>query len=122
MLLQNVYWSLGTAYPSYEAFVQEATDYNNRINPNHQWDPEKVVVPQAKASIYYEAMWKDEDDLLVIEIASQDGLGIKMGELLFKINNDSVDFFAEAGSMFFEGLNPIREEDGVALFSMWIGT
>lgn len=105
MIMTDVYWLLGThEYDSYDSFVDDVTEYNQQIAPEENgWDPDKVVC-QGPLKITYEALWKDEDPLLEISITNNTA-PVTMGELLFVLHNESVDFLFDADSVFFEGFD-----------------
>lgn len=123
ILMGKVYWSLGNKkYDSYNEFVKDVTDYNNNISSKgHEWNPEKIIINGPEIIASYEALWKDEDDVLEIMIDAENKSGISMGEILFKINNQSIEFFSEA-SFFFEGLRKINNDSQIPMYEILIGT
>jgi len=104
-LLTGVYWALGDKkYTTYQAFVAAVTEYNSAMAPGkHGWDPDQVV-SLTPVKVVYEAMWKDEDDTIDLDIGMA-GVPVTMGQLLFALNNATCDFFMDADSRYFEGLD-----------------
>ena len=102
--MTNVYWVLGrTAYHSYDDFVAAVTDYNQKIAPlKSKWSPNQEVA-EGSINVVFEALWKDEDDSINVEIGEPDQ-PLTMGRLLFTLNNATVDFFKDSDQRFFEGL------------------
>jgi len=111
MLMQKVYWVLGgETFSSYNDFVQAVTRYNQQIAPDRsEWQPDRVVC-QGPARIVYEALWKDEDDLLQVVVSTL-AEPITMGQILFALHNQSAAFFQDTDQRFFEGLE--AGQDGV---------
>src|SRR5215208_861445 len=68
-LMRNIYWGLGSKqYDTYDDFVAAVTEYNTAIHPEkNQWQPDRVVA-EAPIRVLYEAMWRDENDLLDLVI------------------------------------------------------
>lgn len=121
--MTNVYWSFGEKYESLEEFEKAVEEYNNNISDDHMWDPNEVVIDSEKAIIFFEALWKDEDDILEVEIKAKDGKALKMGEVLFQLTNASSEFFKGADAKFFEGLSDSGEKEGnKPIYHMWIGS
>jgi hypothetical protein len=116
-VMTNVYWLLGRErIPEYDKFVDAVTSYNNEIAPERtEWDPDQVI-SQEPVRIVFEAMWKDEDDTIDLRVGSP-GEPVTMGEVLYTLNNETVEFFA-LGSNFFEGLS---RGNGDTLH-LWIGS
>jgi len=104
-LLTDVYWAFGDKkYTTYQAFVAAVTEYNDAMAPGkHGWDPDQVV-SLTPIRVVYEAMWKDEDDTINLDVGLA-GIPVTMGQLLFALNNATCDFFMDADSHFFEGLD-----------------
>lgn len=104
-LLTNVYWVLGDRkYATYHTFVAAVAEYNNAMAPGkHGWNPDQVV-SLTPIKVVYEALWRDEDDTIDLDIGIA-GVPVTMGQLLFALNNATCDFFADAASQFFEGLD-----------------
>jgi hypothetical protein len=102
--LTNVYWVLGAKkYDAFDSFVAAVTDYNNLINPEKtNWAPNQEVA-SGPIRVVYEALWKDEDEIIELEVG-EPGKPLNMGLLLFTINNATYDFFKDADKRFFEGL------------------
>lgn len=121
-MLSKVYWSFGTHFESYEEFIQKVTTYNEGISKTHEWNPEQVITQSSKVVIYYEALWRNENDLLKVSIHTEDGNDITMGKLLYTLNNESVDFFSDIGLVFFEGLTLVDEKQDLSKFVLSIGT
>jgi len=91
-------------YSTYKAFTDAVTEYNNAMAPGkHGWDPDQVV-SLAPIKVVYEALWKDEDDTIDLDIGIA-GVPVTMGQLLFALNNATCDFYTDADSQFFEGLD-----------------
>jgi len=122
-IMGRIYWSLGNKkYESYTDFVREVTEYNNDISPgDHEWEPDKIVIDHPKIIVGYEALWKDEDDILEITIEGRNESAITMGEFLFTLTNESVDFFSES-SFFFEGISRIKNDSPIPMYYILIGT
>ncbi|MBN1876297.1 MAG: hypothetical protein JXA33_18880 [Anaerolineae bacterium] len=53
--------------------------------------------------VIYEALWKDEDDTITLNIGTP-GISVTMGQILFTLNNMTYDFFKNTDYHFFEGL------------------
>ncbi|HNT74428.1 MAG TPA: tetratricopeptide repeat protein [Anaerolineae bacterium] len=107
-LLTEVYWALGDRkYTTYQTFVDAVTEYNHAMAPGkHRWDPDQVV-SLTPIKVVYEAFWKDADDTLDLDIGMA-GVPVTMGQLLFALNNATCDFFMDADTRYFEGLNWVR--------------
>ncbi|MEJ5309942.1 MAG: tetratricopeptide repeat protein [Anaerolineae bacterium] len=107
-LMRDVYWVLGDKkYTTYQTFVAAVTEYNNAIAPGkHGWNPDEVV-SLTPIKVVYEAMWKDEDDTIDLDIGIA-GVPVTMGQLLFALNNATYDFFSDADSRYFEGLDWVK--------------
>ncbi len=103
-LMTEVYWVLGRrTYDAYDDFLAAVTDYNQRSrHANTAWNPHQEVSP-VPIRVFYEAMWKNEDDTIDILIGEPD-TPLTMGQLLFTLNNATYDFFKDADKHFFEGL------------------
>lgn len=107
-LMADVYWALGEKkYDVYDDFIAAATDYNKEINPSKTgWVPNQEV-SKGPIRVVYEALWKDEDDTIEVDIG-EPGRALTMGRLLFTLNNTTVDFFKDADKHFFEGLALVK--------------
>jgi hypothetical protein len=103
-LMERVYWALGEkAYAAYGDFVTAVAEYNNVIAPGeNEWTPNRVISANP-VKVIYEALWKDEDDTINLDIGTP-GIPVTMGQLLFALNNATCDFFRDADTHFFEGL------------------
>jgi hypothetical protein len=102
-VMGNVFWVLGKKqYESYDLFITAVTEYNNKIAPaRNEWQPDREISPQP-IRVFYEAMWKNEDDTISIDIGDNDR-ALTMGRLLFALNNLTSDFFKDADARYFEG-------------------
>lgn len=102
--MSNVYWALGQKkYTTYDGFVSEVTDNNQEISPDStEWNPNKQI-SKTPITVVYEAGWKDEDDTIEVVLGKR-GRALTMGEALFTLNNETVEFFKDADHRFFEGL------------------
>ncbi|MCG8575499.1 MAG: hypothetical protein MI810_11490 [Flavobacteriales bacterium] len=120
-MLDYVYWSFGTSYDTYENFVKAVDDYNKDMGES-KWNAHQIVSSHKKIKVNFEAIWKDEDDFVEVTIEASDPAGIKMGEILYKINQESLKIFEGADATFFEGLHEEGEEDGVPIYDMWTGS
>lgn len=118
VLMNRTYWALGEeTYAAYEDFVAAVTRYNDRIAPGkHGWNPGQVVAA-GPIKVVYEALWKDEDDTIDLDIG-RPGMPLTMGQILFALNNATCDFFRDADTRFFEGLAPLHE----ATFMLVVGS
>lgn len=107
-LMKDVYWVLGDKkYATYQTFVDAVTEYNTTMAPGRNaWDPNQVI-SASPIKVVYEALWKDKDDTLDLDIGIE-GVPVTMGQLLFALNNATYDFFADADNRFFEGLDWIH--------------
>ncbi|MBI2804114.1 MAG: hypothetical protein HYX68_03920 [Planctomycetes bacterium] len=105
-LMTNVYWVLGKkSHASSDDFVAAVTDYNKKIDPvNSKWNPTQAVA-FGSITVVFEALWKDEDAKVNLEIGEPNQV-LTMGSVLFTLNNATVDFFKDADHCFFEGLVP----------------
>lgn len=121
-MLNKVSWSFRKKYDSYLEFINKVAEYNNSISKDHEWNPNEEVITTKKVIIYYEALWKDIDDELVIEVNAQNGKSIKMGELLFMVNNGAIDFLKGADKVFFEGFQIIKSTKDLTELDMWLGS
>jgi hypothetical protein len=106
--MADVYWVFGrTKYVSYDDFIAAVTDYNKKINAKKtRWDPNQEVAT-SPIKVVYEALWKDEDNTIDLDIG-EPGKALTMGHLLFTLNNATCDFFKDADKRFFEGLVTIN--------------
>ncbi len=104
LVMSKVRWVLGKKhYESYEQFVAAVTNYNNQIDPTkNEWQPDREISPQP-IRVFYEAMWKNEDDTISIDLGENNRV-LTMGRLLFDLNNLTFDFFKDADERYFEGL------------------
>lgn len=104
--MKRVFWSLGRrTYATYDDFVTAVSAHQQEIAPGkNDWAPEQIVAERGPITIVYEAMWKNEDDTLEIIVGDAHG-PVTMGTLLFELNNQSREFFADADHRFFEGLS-----------------
>ncbi|MCA9974853.1 MAG: hypothetical protein KC413_03860 [Anaerolineales bacterium] len=102
--MKQVYWALGSVvHATYAAFIAEVTQYNNMISPGrHEWNPDQIITTKP-IRVVYEALWKDEDDTIDLNIGTPD-TPLTMGQILFAINNETYDFFKETSPHYFEGL------------------
>ncbi len=91
-LMTDVYWALGDKkYPAYQAFVDAVTEYNNAMTPGkYGCDPDQVV-SLAPIKVVYEAMWKDEDDTINLDVGLA-GIPVTMGQLLYCLEQRHVRF------------------------------
>lgn len=107
-LMTNVYWVFGKkSYAAYEEFVAAVTAYNKKISAtNSRWDP-NLEIARGPIKVCYEALWKDEDDTIELVIGKPD-TPLTMGQVLFELNNATVEFFQDADRRFFEGLTLIQ--------------
>jgi hypothetical protein len=107
MLMTNVFWSLGgKKFAVYDEFIRVVSEYNQKISAaKTAWKPNHVVA-SGRITVVYEAMWKDEDDTIEVEIG-ESGKSLTMGKILFALNNETADFFKDADHRFFEGLSPV---------------
>jgi hypothetical protein len=103
-LLRSVYWSFGTTnYTSFDEFSAAVTERNEFISPKgHAWVPGKVV-SEGPVRILFEAMWKDEDDVIDMSIGKE-GEALTMGQLLYELHQNTRDFWGKHPG-FFEGLS-----------------
>jgi hypothetical protein len=108
MIMTQVCWTLGgNRFSDYSEFIRAVSEYNERIAPDdNEWQPDEVV-SDGPIRIQFEAMWKDEDDLLDILVES-DIKPVTMGRLLFALHNESAEFFNDTDHCYFEGLQPIE--------------
>jgi hypothetical protein len=102
-LMSNVYWALGqNEFSDYGDFVAAVTRYNQIYADSARWEPDKQI-SSAPITVVYEAAWKDEDDRLEVVLGER-GKVLTMGEMLFRLNNATVEFFKGSDHCFFEGL------------------
>lgn len=103
-LMSNVFWAFGEKrYATYEDFVVAVTDYNKKVNTDASgWDPNKQI-STAPLTVVFEAAWRDEDDMIEVAVG-ESNKSLSMGEVLFTLNNATVEFFKDAEQHFFEGL------------------
>ena len=122
--MNKVYWVLGNKkYSDYNKFITDVTIYNEDISKDNEWSPSNALIYNKKIIVGYEALWKDEDDIIEITIESKNDEFITMGDILFKINNDSIDFFKEADACFFEGIvNLKKKRKNIPLYALLIGS
>ena len=109
VLMKRVYWALGEkTYATYEDFVAAVAEYNNVIAPEgNEWNPNQVVSANP-IKVMYEALWKDEDDTIDLDIGTPN-IPVTMGQILFALNNATCNFFRDADTHFFEGLALIND-------------
>lgn len=122
--MPGVYWSFGDkSYDSFEQFVSDVKEYNKTISPDTPWDPERQVDGSSKLRVWYEAMWKDDDDVFDIVVEGRNGNPVTDADVLFAIQNGTVKFFDGADAIFFEGISKAGEgEDGTPIYEVWIGS
>lgn len=101
--MRKVYWQQGIdKFSSLEDFVAEVELYNQAIAPElTEWNSKQVICT-GPITIRYEALWKDEEDLLEVIVSTVEE-PITMGQLLFRLHNESVEFFRDTDHCFFEG-------------------
>lgn len=107
-LMSNISWVLGRKeYATYEDFIGAVTDYNKKLNAQgSMWDPNhEVAIGPIK--VVYEALWKDDDDTIEVEIG-ETGTKLTMGQILYQLNNATYEFFKDADQRFFEGLAAMK--------------
>jgi hypothetical protein len=106
--MTNVYWALGSKkYDTYDHFIAAVADHNQLISPeNSRWNPDQEVANRP-IRVVYEALWKDEDDTIELDVG-EPGKPLTMGQLLFTLNNATYDFFQDADKRFFEGLALVK--------------
>lgn len=122
MILDNIFWRFGhKKYGSYNDFIKEAKDYNEILAPEREWNPNEKLIPLGKILIQYKADWKEDgNEELEIEIKAGDGKILKMGEILYALNNQSVDFFKDEEFSYFQGLIEDDMEEEPPVFKMKI--
>jgi hypothetical protein len=124
VLMQNVFWSLGSAKrkDSYEEFIAEVSGYNNELFAGlSKWDPDEVIFDGPQLRIVHLAYSRNENNRLEVIVEAKNGKNITMGEALFSIHNKSVGFF-EGVSTYFEGLTLKSNQDGVPTYTLWTGS
>lgn len=122
--MQGVYWSFGDkSYDSFDQFVSDVKEYNQTINAANPWNPEREVDGSSKLRVWFEAMWKDDDDVFDITVEGREGKPVTDADVLFGIQNGTIKFFEGADAIFFEGLTKTKDaDDGTPVYEVWIGS
>lgn len=120
MILDKVFWRFGEKkYSNYEAFLKDAKDYNQILAPEQDWKPDEKVIDSKSIVIMYEADWRTDDYTeLIVTIQARDGKALTMGEILYTIQNNSLDFFKDAECSYFQGLEAFDLEEDVPEYKM----
>ena len=124
ILMQKVYWVFGrNTYGSYDDFIKEVDDYNNKLSSKHEWAHNKIAINHCnKIKLIYCAMWKSENNILEVVIEGKYKSFITMGEILFKLNNESINFFQETNNIFFGGISKSETTEPIPVYNLWIGS
>jgi len=110
MKMENIYWAFGIRkYIGFEDFIQAVTEECYKVSPSgHGWNPYEHV-RDGPLTLEFDAAWNDPpEDKVFFEITSRTG-PLTQADILYKLNNDSFDYFHKLDHRFFEGLSDETE-------------
>lgn len=107
------------SYEDFKKYVQK--EYKTIYGKKEEWASNKVLVNYGKIRILCGFWYSDE--LLEILVEAKNGKNITMGELMFKIHNETakVEFFEDADA-YLEGIIEEKSKDEIPTYKLDLGT
>ena len=92
MLMENTYWVFGASeFEDYSSFINSVKNYNLLITYDKiDWNHDEFIA-LGPITIIYDSPWTDDEIDLSIDFTKSESL--TSGLILYKINNESFDFF-----------------------------
>jgi len=121
MILDDLYWKFGVKkYKTSQEFFNAIKEYTSILAPELPLDFEAKATDFTKIIVEYQADWKEENNDLQFEVKSQYNEPLKLGEILYALNQKTFDFFQDAEFAYFKGLEEDDLEEDIPVYRLVI--
>ena len=126
LIMDDIFWSfIGGQYALQESFIKELVQYNLEIN-QHTINPYEIVLKSSEVMVLFSYEDEDgEEGLDEFRLKANSGEGFTLGELLFKIHNQVVEYLEDLDDHFFEGLLNMGAHDDfpdIPFYYLYLGS